>query len=143
MIKETGRHLVFYDGECGLCDRSVQFLLKHDKDRIFDFAPLQGETAALWLVSGEKNAAFPAEDSVVLIENYKTAPRMHLLSRAVFRSLLLLGGWWKIPGSLYYLPSFFFNGAYRWVAATAIASSHRINASFPTRKIGRVTCRSN
>lgn len=38
-------HLVFYDGECGLCDRVVQTLLKVDTHERFVFAPLQGKTA--------------------------------------------------------------------------------------------------
>ncbi len=38
--------MVFYDAVCGLCDRSVQFLLAHDRERVLHFAPLQGPTAA-------------------------------------------------------------------------------------------------
>ncbi|HLK16196.1 MAG TPA: DCC1-like thiol-disulfide oxidoreductase family protein [Fimbriimonadaceae bacterium] len=37
--------IVFYDGDCGLCARSVQFVLKRDKESRFRFAPLQGATA--------------------------------------------------------------------------------------------------
>ena len=37
--------IVFYDGECGLCARSVQFVLRKDKQNLFRFAPLQGPTA--------------------------------------------------------------------------------------------------
>lgn len=40
------RHVVFYDAVCGLCDRSVQFLLARDRERVLHFAPLQGPTAA-------------------------------------------------------------------------------------------------
>jgi len=37
---------VFYDGHCGLCHRTVQFLLKRDPEgRLFRYATLQGETA--------------------------------------------------------------------------------------------------
>ena len=38
--------LVLYDGMCGLCDKSVQWLLDHDPDGKLRFAPLQGPTAA-------------------------------------------------------------------------------------------------
>lgn len=105
-----GKHLVFYDGECGLCDRAVQFLIQHDKEKVFDFAPLKGRTAELWLNPP------PAEDTLVLIENYKIAPKEYILSSAAFRSLILLDGAWEIPGMLYYLPSFIFNGLYRLIA---------------------------
>jgi predicted DCC family thiol-disulfide oxidoreductase YuxK len=37
-------HLVLYDGVCGLCDRLLQFLLRHDRRRVFCFASLQSAT---------------------------------------------------------------------------------------------------
>ena len=36
--------LLFYDGSCGLCHRFVLFVLKHEEEPLFQFAPLQGET---------------------------------------------------------------------------------------------------
>ena len=36
--------VVLYDGECGLCHRSVKFLLARDRKQLW-YAPLQGETA--------------------------------------------------------------------------------------------------
>ena len=39
-----GAHLVLYDGVCGLCDRMLQFLLRHDRRAVFRFASLQSET---------------------------------------------------------------------------------------------------
>ncbi len=37
--------LVLFDGECGMCDGLVQWLLAHDPGGRFRFAPLQGATA--------------------------------------------------------------------------------------------------
>ncbi len=37
--------LVFFDGICAFCNRSVRFILKRDKRERFFFAPLQGSTA--------------------------------------------------------------------------------------------------
>jgi|SRR5687767_3869016 len=39
-----GTHLVLYDGVCGLCNRLLQFLLKHDHREVFSFASLQSVT---------------------------------------------------------------------------------------------------
>lgn len=36
---------MFYDGECGLCNRSVQFILRHEKNCDIHFATLQAEFA--------------------------------------------------------------------------------------------------
>jgi predicted DCC family thiol-disulfide oxidoreductase YuxK len=37
--------IIFYDGDCGLCDRSVHWILRRDRERKFQFSPLAGETA--------------------------------------------------------------------------------------------------
>jgi predicted DCC family thiol-disulfide oxidoreductase YuxK len=36
--------IVFFDGECGLCQRSISFLAEADKDKQLKFAPINGET---------------------------------------------------------------------------------------------------
>jgi predicted DCC family thiol-disulfide oxidoreductase YuxK len=38
--------IVLFDGRCGLCTRSVQFILKRDRDARFRFAPLESAAAA-------------------------------------------------------------------------------------------------
>ncbi len=38
-------NIIFFDGECMLCNGFVDFLIKKDKKNIFKFASLQGETA--------------------------------------------------------------------------------------------------
>ncbi len=40
------RAILFYDGDCGLCNRSVRFLIKRDRIDWLRYAPIQGETAA-------------------------------------------------------------------------------------------------
>jgi predicted DCC family thiol-disulfide oxidoreductase YuxK len=42
--RPAGRHLVLYDGVCGLCNRLLQFLLRHDDHGVFCFASLQSAT---------------------------------------------------------------------------------------------------
>lgn len=39
------QQLVLFDGICNLCEDSVQFIIKNDKENIFLFTTLQGETA--------------------------------------------------------------------------------------------------
>jgi predicted DCC family thiol-disulfide oxidoreductase YuxK len=109
------RHLVFYDGECGLCDQAVQFILKADTAALFAFAPLQGETAAHYI------AHLPAHlknvDSLILVENYKSnAPKTFVLAQGALRIAWLLGGVWKLVGWLSFLPSFLFDWIYQLVA---------------------------
>lgn len=98
--------LIFYDGTCGMCHGVVRFLLKHDHQRIFLFAPLQGETAAKIL-----KAPFDPETIVLVEEGH-----FWTQGKAVFRILWLLGGIWKLPGALFFLPAFLYNWGYRWIA---------------------------
>lgn len=45
-MKETVPKLVvFYDGDCGFCNRAVQFVLKNDRQAKIHFAALQSEWA--------------------------------------------------------------------------------------------------
>ena len=40
---ESFRLVVFYDGDCGFCNRSVAFILKNDRTRSIQFAAIQSE----------------------------------------------------------------------------------------------------
>lgn len=109
------KHLVFYDGTCGLCDHVVQFLLKHDSKEIFLFAPLQGATAAQTLK--ELPARYKTLDSLILLENYATnEQKPYVLGQGAFRILWLLGGSWRLLGWPFFLPAFLYNWGYRLVA---------------------------
>lgn len=43
------QRIIFFDGVCGLCNRSVDFIIRHDRTHRFRFAPLQGETAKIMI----------------------------------------------------------------------------------------------
>ncbi len=44
---------VLYDGECGFCNRSVAFILKHERNSDIQFAPLQSAfTQELFMKNG-------------------------------------------------------------------------------------------
>ncbi len=108
-------HLVFYDGECGFCDHVVQFLLRRDNSQIFSFAPLQGSTAKELLKNLPKK--YWNEDSLVLIQNYKTSEqRFYILGKAALRILWLLGGRWSLLGWISFLPGWLYNWIYRIIA---------------------------
>lgn len=105
------KHLVFYDGTCGLCDHVVQFLLKYDQKKEFAFAPLQGKTADQLL------QGISRDDSLVLIENYKTMDKkMYLFGQGALRILWLLGGGFCLLGWLSFLPPFLYNWGYTLIA---------------------------
>lgn len=91
----VGKTIVFYDGVCGLCNRSVQFLLRYDKHDRFRFAPLQSEFAATLLNKHGINAA--DLDSVSVVVNYGlVAEKAFTRSDAVLRAAWELGGVWRV-----------------------------------------------
>lgn len=55
MADNPNAMIVFYDGLCGFCDRTVQFILNRDKDDAFQFAPLQSDFAEEILPKHGKN----------------------------------------------------------------------------------------
>jgi predicted DCC family thiol-disulfide oxidoreductase YuxK len=108
-------HLVFYDGECGLCDHVVQWLLKEDQQQQFLFAPLKGVTAAKKLQNVPERVK--TADSIILIENYQQPDEMtYVYGKAALRICWLLGGAWAIPGVLSFIPAFLYDWMY-WIVA--------------------------
>jgi predicted DCC family thiol-disulfide oxidoreductase YuxK len=116
-------NLVLYDGECGLCDRTVQFLLRHDHEGVLQFAPLQGETARPFV--GEQ----PALDTMLLVERMGDGSiRVSSRSRGVFRTLAKLGGFWRVVSWLRFLPAFLTDLGYRIVAHNRVRWFGRVDA---------------
>lgn len=86
---------LFYDGHCGLCHRSVLFVLRHDPaGRAFRFAPLGGPTF-LATLTGDQIQGLP--DSIVV---HTADGRLLVRSRAAAHVLTRLGGGWKLLGGL-------------------------------------------
>ena len=46
MSEHATHPILFYDGACGLCDRSVRWIMQRDRAQRIRFAPLQGKTYA-------------------------------------------------------------------------------------------------
>jgi predicted DCC family thiol-disulfide oxidoreductase YuxK len=115
------RNLVLYDGECGFCDRLVQWLLRHDRKGILSYAPLQGETAKPF-VSGDV-------DTMVFVERGDDgATRVYERSRGVFRILRRLGGIWRVISWLRVLPRFVTDAGYRLIARNRIRWFGRVES---------------
>ncbi len=77
--------IVFYDGECGVCNRFVFFLLERDHKDQLNFAPLQGPTAKLLIKA-------PIDLSTMALADGET---IYLRSTGAIRSMASLGGIWK------------------------------------------------
>lgn len=84
---EGGIHpVLLFDGDCGLCARSVQFVYRRDPEGLFRFAPL-GSPVGRELV--ERSGVRAAGDTLVLLDRGRILVR----SEAVRAILLRLPGW--------------------------------------------------
>jgi len=112
---ELSKHnIVFYDGDCGLCQGFVRFLLMFDrKGRRFLFSPLQGKLITR-LLDPATLAALP--DTLVL----RTAEgQVRIRSEAVLGALDRLGGIWRGVGILgRIVPRRVRDAVYAWFART-------------------------
>jgi len=108
--------IILYDGVCGLCNRLVQFLLKHDKQGRLRFASLQSDFATKVL---QRHGIDPKDlDTMHLIENYEQ-PGERVLQRsdAILRAGRELGGFWTALAALAgVVPRALRNPVYRFVA---------------------------
>lgn len=106
MTEPADHPVIFYDGVCGLCDRSVQFIIRHDRKQVFRFAALQSAYAAKTLGS---NITF---DSFIYYHHEKVAYR----SSAALHVFKKLGGLWSLLFVLIIIPPFIRNAVYDMVA---------------------------
>jgi predicted DCC family thiol-disulfide oxidoreductase YuxK len=92
-----GRHLILYDGVCGLCNRLVRFVLRRDRAGIFIFASLQGRYGRRLLESHGRGTG-DLDTFAVVVDH--ASPRSELLveSPAALFVLEELGGGWRLCG---------------------------------------------
>lgn len=101
--------VVFFDGHCHLCSRTVRFLLWADRKEQLFFAPLNNPLGK----QARQFYAIPEEmDSVIVVAHGKAMTE----AEAIFFLMKTLGGWLRIFLILKVLPISFLNRVYRLVA---------------------------
>ena len=99
--------IVFYDGDCGLCNRFVLFLLKRDRQKILRFAPLNGKMARQWLEDEDLQG-----ETVIFLDSHG----VYRKSEAVLRATQKLGGLWVVAKAGLWAPRFLRDGLYDFIA---------------------------
>ncbi len=103
--------IVLYDGVCALCNRATTWILDHDVNRAFHFAPLQGETAAHLR---QLHPEIPdGLETIVLVED----GRVHRRSKAIIHIARHLGRPWRWGYGARWVPAPILDLVYRLVAA--------------------------
>ena len=116
---------MIYDGECGLCDATVQRLLRWDKARVLRYTPNQGETFAA--LSQVFDAPEPGS-TVYFLERDGGRWRLHERSRAIFAICARLGWPYKALSWLRIIPRFLTDAGYRLVARFRIRIWGKVDA---------------
>jgi len=106
----TGEY-VLYDGTCGLCARSVRWLLRHERDHELMFAPLQGETAAALRLT---HPEIPEQIDTVV---YVSGDEVYKRSKAFLYVAKHLRAPWRWGHAVRWFPGFILNIGYRLIAA--------------------------
>ena len=106
--KISNQRVVFFDGICNLCLRSINYLIKYDKKQSLKFASLQGEYANKMLhPTDHKNL-----ESIL----YFDSKELYAKSTAILKICNVLGGWHKLLLVGYLLPKFLRDGLYSFIA---------------------------
>jgi predicted DCC family thiol-disulfide oxidoreductase YuxK len=101
-VPGSGKHLVLYDGDCGLCSRLVRFVVRHDPEGRFAFASLQGEAGRAALARLGRHD--PGLDTALVVADRHTGPRLLDRSRAALFVLSHLPLPWRWLGAARVLP---------------------------------------
>jgi predicted DCC family thiol-disulfide oxidoreductase YuxK len=108
------KSIVFYDGDCGLCQRSISLLASLDTKAVLGFAPLNGPTYKTFFKDTEANM-----QTVLFYHNGVVFER----SDAVIEAIACLGGWKKSVVLLKIIPRFIRDAFYKFI------SNHRRKVS--------------
>lgn len=112
--------VLLYDGTCGLCSSTVQFVLRHDPGGPLRFAALQGAVGQAIVA---RHATMRGVDSMMWVEpgseggnRRDGAEHVYVRSDAVLRVCAYLGGAWSLCRIGYLVPRALRDALYATVA---------------------------
>jgi predicted DCC family thiol-disulfide oxidoreductase YuxK len=109
MIKKDQKTIILFDGICNLCNGSVQFILKRDKNEKFLFASLQSDASKNILL--QYNVKKITLDSILIIEDGQVYDK----STAVLKISKHLNWPWTILPIAIHLPLSIRDSVYNFV----------------------------
>jgi predicted DCC family thiol-disulfide oxidoreductase YuxK len=109
-VEPESNSIILFDGVCNLCSASVQFIIKRDPKKKFQFASLQSEVGQNFL--GQFSIDKQQLHSIILIQNDQYFEQ----SEAALRIAKQLNGAWPLLYAFKILPQFIRDLIYRSVA---------------------------
>ena len=110
-IENRKSKIVFFDGNCPMCNSWVKRLIRMDHRKLFRFAPLEGETAQQLLTPLLPD--YLKEDTIV----YYDDGHFYLRSQAALRIGKALGFPYDLSIVFSVVPLSLRDSVYRWVAS--------------------------
>ncbi|PTM05784.1 MAG: thiol-disulfide oxidoreductase [Bacteroidetes bacterium] len=113
MINELPKHrqLILFDGVCNLCNSSINYVIKHDKGKVFMFAPLQSDVGKKIIKTYNLNTS--KTDSILL---YSEDHELKIKSSAAIAIAFKLGFPRNLLSIFYIVPPFIRNWVYDYIA---------------------------
>lgn len=110
MQKSNQYQIILFDGVCNFCNASINFIIDHDPEKHFKFAPLQSDFGQKIL--GQFNKNTEDFDSVILLKNNQ----LYQKSEAALEITKHLSGFWKYLTIFRILPTSVLNFFYDIIA---------------------------
>src|SRR3989442_1250838 len=104
--------IILFDGVCNLCNRFVQFVLKHDKQNLFRFASLQSSYGES--LQAHFGATDILPDSIILFDGEK----IYTASTAILKILKELNSFWSLAYACIVIPRPIRDIVYKSIAKT-------------------------
>lgn len=108
MVNLREENIVFFDGLCNLCNKSVDWVIRRDKRNVLKFAPLQGETSKKLL------HATDGQEFNSIVYYHKGV--IYQRSTAFIKLMVHVGGGWKLMYLLMVFPGFIRDFVYNIIA---------------------------
>jgi predicted DCC family thiol-disulfide oxidoreductase YuxK len=105
----TRQPILLFDGECGFCNHTIQFFLRHEKNKKMTFAPLQSEPG---MALRKYFDISDKVDSLILIKGHSA----YIKSCAALRLTPFMKGAWPLMMIFVIIPPFLRNMVYDFIA---------------------------
>jgi predicted DCC family thiol-disulfide oxidoreductase YuxK len=105
------KQLILFDGVCNLCNSSINYVIKYDKNDVFMFAPLQGEAGKQIIQKFHLDTS--KTDSILL---YSEEKGLQIKSSAALAIASKLGFLRNLLTIFYIIPPFIRNWVYDYIA---------------------------
>ena len=116
-----GSSILLYDGECGLCNAVVRFILRHDREGKVHFAPLQSVPGQEYL----RAMGLPEDDfdSLVFVPDWgrKDKDGYRLRTSGALAAFASMGGPWAVFSRLSAVPTWIRDPVYKLISKTRYA----------------------